>query len=405
MDTNRIDHLFSRYFDAGCSEEERREFLQLVAQGEDDETLRELLERKLQLYAPDRQLDQLSADALFANIMQQADANAPEPAKIVHMNKRSAPYKWLVGTAVAILFIGMQVWLWYRPSTPAIDYSQSDVFISKESPKVAPGGNVATLTLDDGRVITLDANGNGLIASQGTTKIVKQDNGELSYEADKNASVAQLQFNTLSTPNGGQFKINLPDGSKVWLNAASSITYPTVFAGKTRKVTIKGEAYFEVQKNTAQPFIVQSNNMEVEVLGTHFNMNSYDDEPITRTTLVEGSVRVKTLPDQQHRETLKPGQQAQLEQSTNTLKVRDADIESVTAWKNGYFNFDGAPVKEVMRQISRWYNVDIQMEGTMARHFRGSVLRSASLDEVMHMLSLTGEFNYKIEGRTVIIKP
>ena len=401
MDTNRIDFLFRKYFDASSTEEERREFLELVAQGSQDEDLQQLLEEKLQEYAPDKQLDQLSADTLFNTIMQKSDHR--EPARVVKLNRRSPPYKWLVGIAVAIAMVSLNIWYWDKENYS--DNPPPQQAALKDTAHPVPGSNKAMLILADGSILALDSTGDGAIAIQGNTKVLKQGKGELSYEAGAHTQSGEIQYNTLSTPYGGQYRIKLPDGSRVWLNAASSIRYPTAFMGKTRTVTIKGEAYFEVQKNTAQPFVVQTEKMEVEVLGTHFNVNSYEDEPVTRATLVEGSVRVKTAGASKDGATLKPGEQAQWKQEDEKLNIRTVDVESVTAWKNGYFHFDGTPAQEVMRQVSRWYDVQIEINGKVGKHFRGMIPRNASLDEVIHMLSLTGEFKYKIEGRTVRVLP
>lgn len=404
METNRIDQLFKRFFDANCTEEERREFLDLVARGSGDEALKQLLEDKLQEYAPDKKLDQLSADALFNTIMQKAESR--KPARIVKMNRRSPPYKWLVGVAVAIVIVSLNIWFWDKAPESGPDLANNtDSLPSKVLPAPVPGSNKAMLMLADGTVVALDSTGDGTIATQGNTKVLKQGAGELSYEANSVIQHSEVQYNTLSTPYGGQYRIKLPDGSRVWLNAASSIRYPTAFTGKTRTVTIKGEAYFEIQKNTSRPFVVQTNTMEVEVLGTHFNVNSYEDEPLGRTTLVEGSVKVSTVNASQNTATLKPGEQAQVKPEGRGLTIREVDLESVTAWKNGYFHFDGTPVQEVMRQVSRWYDVNIEINGKVTKHFRGMIPRNASLDEVIQMLSLTGEFKYKIEGRTVRILP
>ncbi|WP_127129746.1 FecR family protein [Pseudoflavitalea rhizosphaerae] len=401
MDTNRIDWLFRKYFDAGCTEEERREFLELVAQGRQDQTLHQLLEEKLQEYAPDRKLDQLSADALFSNIMQKAAHGGP--ARVVKLNRRPPSYKWLVGIAVSLAVVSLNIWFWDKENYVVNGPQQAEVF--KDTVHPVPGTNKAMLVLADGSIVALDSAGDGTIATQGHTKVLKQGAGELSYEAGAQSQTGEVQYNTLSTPYGGQYRIKLPDGSRVWLNAASSIRYPTAFTGKTRTVSVTGEAYFEVEKNTARPFVVQTGKMGVEVLGTHFNVNSYDDEPVTRTTLVEGSVRVSTAGAARDIAVLKPGEQAQWIQEDAKMNIRKVDVESVTAWKNGYFHFDGTPGAEVMRQVSRWYDVNIDINGKVGRHFRGMIPRNASLDEVLHMLSLTGEFKYKTDGRTVRILP
>lgn len=401
MDTNRIDWLFRKYFDASCTDEERREFLELVAQGRQDQTLHQLLEEKLQEYAPDKKLDQLSADALFSNIMQKTEQRGP--ARVVKLNRRPSSYKWLVGIAVSIAVAGLNIWFWDKENYAVKGPQQAEVI--KDTVHPVPGTNKAMLVLADGSIVALDSASDGTIATQGHTRVLKQGAGELSYEAGAQMPGGEVQYNKLSTPYGGQYRIKLPDGSRVWLNAASSIRYPTAFTGKTRTVSVTGEVYFEVEKNTARPFVVQTGKMGVEVLGTHFNVNCYDDEPVTRTTLVEGSVRVSTAGAAQEIAVLKPGEQAQWKQEDHKMNIRKVDVESVTAWKNGYFHFDGTPGTEVMRQVSRWYDVNIDINGKVGRHFRGMIPRNASLDEVLHMLSLTGEFKYKTEGRTVRILP
>ncbi|HJU45510.1 MAG TPA: FecR domain-containing protein [Chitinophagaceae bacterium] len=230
---------------------------------------------------------------------------------------------------------------------------------------VAPGGNKATLTLADGRTIVLDSTQNGTIATQGGSSIIKLSNGQIRYDL-KGLSQGSVSWNTLSTPRGGTYQITLPDGSKVWLNAESSITYPVAFTGNERRVElVDGEAYFEVAKDSKRPFIVSvDDNMEVEVLGTHFNVNAYEDEEVIKTTLVEGKVKVNKSNKSNESLLLIPGQQAKVNIENETITViNDVDTEEAIAWKEGLFYFEDDDIKTVMRQLARWYDVEVEYEG------------------------------------------
>lgn len=306
--------------------------------------------------------------------------------KVIH-------WRWAAAASV-LLLAGIALW-WARPAhTPATAHVQTP-------PDVAPGGNKAILTLSDGSQITLDSAGNGLLAQQGGSKITKKANGELVYD-DAGTKDGKILYNTMSTPLGGQYSLILPDGSKVWLNAGSSITYPTAFTGTERKVNVTGEAFFEVARNAAMPFRVTANNTTVDVLGTHFNINAYADEATIKTTLVEGAVRVSA----HHRQLiLKPGQQAKVGQSD--VQVTDqVDLSAITAWKEGYFSFTNADLPTVMRELARWYNLEVSYEGKIPdRVFNGEIGRSLTLSQVLKGLSKT-RIKYRIEdGRRIVIQP
>lgn len=266
---------------------------------------------------------------------------------------------------------------------------------------VSPGGNKAILTLADGSQIPLDSANNGAIAHQGNVQVIKLNNGQLSYKTDNtnNTTSDQTHYNSLMTPRGGQFMIILPDGSKVWLNAATALRYPTAFRGNTREVQLTGEAYFEIAPNAQMPFIVKVNNMEVKVLGTHFNIMSYPDENNVQTTLLEGAVQV------QHDTTalrLHPGQQAYLHGNNMTVKEH-VDVDEIVAWKNGYFHFNHESLPGVMRQISRWYDVEVIYETNIPeREFGGKIERNSSLNDVLKILELSN-VHYKIKDRKIII--
>ncbi len=283
----------------------------------------------------------------------------------------------------------------------------TEVAIAKSTKtEILPGGNKATLRLANGQIITLDSAANGSLATQGNAKIVKLSNGQVVYTVEGKVAT-EVMYNTMSTPNGGQFKLKLPDGTDVWLNAASSITYPTAFVGKNRIVTVTGEVYFEVAKDKSKPFHVKVNDMDVEVLGTHFNINSYPDESNIKTTLLEGSVKVSMGKSSKM---LSPGQQAVAVPSDQTVGNKgsieiknNVDIEQAIAWKNGLFNFSKVSLPEVMRQIARWYDVEIEYRGQIKpKKFGGEIQRDLSLPEVLEGLRETG-IHYRIEGRKLIV--
>ncbi|MBS1919474.1 MAG: FecR domain-containing protein [Bacteroidetes bacterium] len=271
---------------------------------------------------------------------------------------------------------------------------------------IPPGGNKAVLTLGDNRTIILDNAHDGTLAQQGNTKVLKLKDGQLAYNASGNSK--DVLYNTISTPRGGQYQMTLSDGSKVWLNAASSIRFPVAFTGNERKVEITGEAYFEVSKNPAKPFKVEVNGkQEVEVLGTHFNINSYADEATINTTLLEGKVKVTPLNNLQpvtgNQQFLSPGQQAQLTSNGQISLNKNPDIEQVMAWKNGIFNFENADLNMVLRQLSRWYDVNVIFKGTIPqRIFEGEMQRSLNLSQVLRILE-KNNVHFRIEGKNLVV--
>ncbi|MBN8786912.1 MAG: FecR domain-containing protein, partial [Terrimonas sp.] len=253
-----------------------------------------------------------------------------------------------------------------KPETPVI------VNNGRLGNDVQPGGNKATLTLGNGTVIVLDSMKNGLLADQEAATILKVADGQLAYDAVDNTT-GVMQYNILTTPNGGQYKINLPDGSRVFLNASSSIRFPVSFRGNVRKVEITGEAWFEVAKNASMPFIVVvDKKTEIEVLGTQFNVNAYANENAVVTTLVEGSIKIMQGSAEKK---LQPGQQAVVDKEGDIRLVSDVDTESATAWVNGMFVFDNTPVESIMRQVERWYNVTTIYKGQIEPGFTARISR------------------------------
>ena len=266
---------------------------------------------------------------------------------------------------------------------------------------VAPGGNKAFLTLADGRKISLTDAANGDIAEQAGLTISKTADGQLVYTATGNGKEGAGLFNTIETPNGGKYQINLPDGTRVWLNAASSLRYPAKFSGNTRLVELTGEGYFEVAKNREMPFVVKTANQQVQVLGTHFNINSYKDEDEVKTTLVEGSVRVSPATEGKNI-VLKPGEQSQF--NGKGMNVKMVDVETVLAWKQGDFIFDGDDLKSIMRKVARWYDVEVIYKGEFDNmKFGGLISRSKNISSVLGIMEETGSVRFVIEGKRVTV--
>ncbi|MCF8453797.1 MAG: FecR domain-containing protein [Pedobacter sp.] len=277
---------------------------------------------------------------------------------------------------------------------------------------IAPGYNKAILTLADGSKISLDDAANGLLASQGNIAITKTENGQIVYE---NNNIDRTKFmanrsvtNTIQTPKGGKYQVRLPDGSKVWLNSASTLSYPTTFAGNERKVQLKGEAYFEISPNKNIPFRVQSGNQIVEVLGTHFNINSYDDEDYVKTTLLEGSVKVilNSKPNVvSNTRLLKPGEQSLTKSSRSDIRIENADTEKAVAWKNGYFKFRNTPIREIMREIERWYDVELVYEGKIPTdEFTGFISNDVKISAVLKIMEESGGVKFTVKGKKLKVK-
>jgi ferric-dicitrate binding protein FerR (iron transport regulator) len=313
-------------------------------------------------------------------------------------SKRIISLKWASIAACFLLMLAGLVHFHLKTVTPKKSGLAFKKLLKNDA---APGGDKALLTLSDGRQIVLNDAKNGVITSQGHTKINKEKNNQLVYDASPSQVNSPVVYNTISTPKGGQFQIVLSDGSKVWLNAASSIKFPTVFSKSARLVTISGEVYFEVAKNAHQPFKVVAGKQTVEVLGTHFNINAYDDERSIKTTLVEGSVKVSAGAETS---ILKPAQQSAISRNgSDAIQIKAVDTENVLAWTTGNFEFEKAEVSDIMRQAARWYDITVKYEGAVSpRRFTGSISRNVNLSELLKMLKYTG-VNFKIEGKTLIV--
>ncbi|MDN5287775.1 MAG: anti-FecI sigma factor, FecR [Mucilaginibacter sp.] len=266
---------------------------------------------------------------------------------------------------------------------------------------INPGGNKATLTLSNGSQISLNDTQNGKLAQQGNTSIIKTADGQIVYNDKGKNAEGKITFNTTATPRGGQYHVVLSDGTNIWLNASSSVTYPTTFTGNNRTVEITGEAYFEVVHNAAKPFRVKSNGQVVEVLGTHFNINCYADEPVSKTTLLQGRIKIAA---KNHSQLIKPGEQAIV--SKNGVTVAQADVDQAVGWKNGDFNINDEDLQTVMRQVARWYDVEVIYNNKKNyEKFVGTISRTKKLSEILKALEMNQNVHFKTEGRRIEVMP
>ncbi|MDR6784418.1 transmembrane sensor [Pedobacter africanus] len=332
-----------------------------------------------------------------------------------NLELKNRPYRYLA--IAATILIALSAGLFFIQGK--LSDNSIAAQLAKSGQDFVPGGNKATLTLADGSRISLTDAANGNLAKQAGITVTKTQDGQLVYNVDAASDgrphlKGLTLMNTISTPRGGQYQITLPDGSKVWLNAESSLKYPIDFNAGVRKVELTGEAYFEIakinspsessgRKTERVPFIVVTDKQEVEVLGTHFNISSYSDEAVTKTTLLEGSVNVLQKSSGNSR-LLKPGQQSKVSASQATPIVASPDLESEMAWKNGLFIFREEPIETIIKDLSRWYDVDISFEGKPVNvSFVGIVSRSKNISSVLKILEETGDLHFKVEGRKILI--
>ena len=394
-----ITELFHRYLDNSCTTAEVKKLLTYFEVKDNESLLKPLITAALE------NSHQESNDALqpvlnkaFQAIQEQiAPRKAGAFIRLFSTGSRRLRY-----AAVAALLIGIGIsgWLLYK-------YNRGGAlpaFVAEKAASPEPGGNKALLKLADGRVIVLDSMADGSLGVSGTAQIIKKE-GQIVFSAGAepaNILLAATQINTVSTPRGGQYQVILPDGSKVWLNAATSLEFPTDFAGDERTVKVDGEAYFEIAGDASRPFYVTTRNMQVLVLGTHFNVNAYGNEPGTKTTLVEGRVKIIS---EAHSRLLQPGQQSVILNSEPgaAIVVQRVNTDEVIAWKNGLFVFNNADIMTIMRQVARWYDVTIKWEGAPPSDvFTGEVSRNSKITEVLKILELNN-IHTKIEGKTITL--
>lgn len=386
MSENRLSYLYYRHIDGTITTAEKEEFNSLLAHPDNEAALKTLMEESWATFPASKPI----FNAEESNRIWQAVL--PQRATPRIPATRTVRYWW---AAAAAVLISASTWFLINKSirTPATQTQANAIIL--------PGSNKATLTLGDGRTITLDSTTQSLSDVNGV-KIFNFSGGTLSYQdqASGNNSSA-ISYNTLSTPRGGQYQLVLPDGSKVWLNAASSIRFPSAFNERERKVTVTGEAYFEVAANSQSPFFVDTRAVVLQVLGTSFNINTYENEEAEKLALASGSVRITSKKDTKHTVLLTPGMQAVA--SDQQLATQPADIAKIISWKNGVFTLDNASLPEVMRQLERWYDIQVVFEGPVPGvKIGGKIDRGVTLNEMLESLTEM-EIKYRMQNRTLTI--
>ncbi|MCC6761720.1 MAG: DUF4974 domain-containing protein [Chitinophagaceae bacterium] len=393
MTTNeqRLEVLFDKYIQQSISATEEQELMALLADASLAAKREALIEKVYDNSTADFSLTPEQSDSIFTAIIQPSLPQTRQAPIVKFQWKR-----WAVAASIlaAIAFGG------YFILSKNIAHQQDESTAGTRSDVKAPATNKAMITLSNGQSIYLDSVANGQLLQQNGIEIVKLADGKIVYKG----TTTEVLYNTLTNPRGSKvIDMALADGSHVWLNAGSSISFPLAFVGKERKVSITGEAYFEVAKNAAAPFIVDINGKcHVEVLGTHFNVNAYTDESAIKTTLLEGSVRV-TASASKISKLIEPGQQAQLHANDHFTIQKNAPIDEVMAWKNGYLNFNNADLPTVMRKLERWYNIQVMYEGEVPRRsFGGEIQNSLTLSQVLHILE-KNNVRFKVDGNKLIV--
>ncbi|MBC9930558.1 FecR family protein [Chitinophaga qingshengii] len=400
---DRLVVLFHKYVNDSCSAEELAELYELFSLTGNETAAKELVAQIVEdVYQHPAQINTFLDNTAAEKIVNDILSGTPYAAINTRPTLLNSWKRWAAAATVAALLGLAGYYAYHSDNRPSPKVPASGLHI-------AGGSNKATLTLHNGQTIALDSAQNGLLAIQGTGRVIKTQTGEIIYSAADKSD--EILYNNISTPRGGQYFLQLSDGSKVWLNAASSIRFPVVFPNGERKVYVTGEAYFEIQhQDQPIPFIVEADNKSadnngcrVEVLGTRFNINAYSNEPFMSTTLLEGKVKVHANSTRQSR-VLLPNQQLNITRKGEMNLTRPANIDAVIAWKNGYTQFASVSLSAVMRQIERWYDVNVQFEDHAADiTFTGKLKRNENLSEFLKILDLNN-IKYEINNSTIIIK-
>lgn len=398
MGTARINYLLKAYLNDTLSFAEREELLFLL-QSDSKET--ELVENMQELIDELTQSGQLPVDIPSKKLWHALSQDARLQSDKIYSIARQKKWKW-VSIAAAILVL-MGSFFYHQSQAPLKGSKDSSVTTRQQkSPKadvITPGKQAATLTLPDGQIIAMDDLINGEHV-KGKNFEVSMENGQIRYGVLHGQPIGMTT--TLRTPRGGEYQLNLPDGTKVWLNASSSITYPINFANDRREVQIEGEAYFHVKKDLKRPFTVQAEKTSITVLGTQFNVSAYPEQKHIKTTLVEGSVQLQrgNLVCKLH-----PGEEANSTKGDlEQIKIHTVDVEEAIAWKNGYFYFHNENVKEAMEKIARWYNVEVVFQGNVSKKgLDGTISRLENLNQLLQALEMTGTAHFTLQERRIIV--
>lgn len=387
MNPSSLEELFKRYYEKSATADEKAKLFQLIEESSDQQLLELIQLHGKQLDRPEPVISNDKSQAMLKNILRDKDSVSPV-----------RKMKW-VWAAAAVFLVAVSLGYFFMWGTA----KNQNVSVSKPTPGnlIQPGGNKAILTLANGKQIILDNADNGDLTSEANVKVIKLSDGQISYQTTGNTN--EIAYNTIITPNGGQYQLILSDGSKVWLNAASRLRFPASFVGKERAVELSGEGYFEIAPDRKRPFRVMVNDTKVEVLGTHFNINAYTDEPSMTTTLLEGKIKLNSGSSVH---LLKPGQQALVLSPGNIQVVDNADLEEAIAWKNGKFIFNGNSIQSIMRQLSRWYDVKVEYSNNLPNdEYVGAIQRSDNISAMLHILEKTKTIDFKITGKQVTVLP
>ena len=387
----RLDELFKRYYNKTANDSEREELMGLIRSASTEDLSRVIMAAGMELNIAEFTMDETQAEIMLQRILDRTEAPVKKMNRIGVGWFRIAAAASLIGL---LFFTGYL--LFVRTGTGSED--QTSKIVTKDDVK-APASNSATITLANGQTVYLGDAANKMLIQQKGIDVVKLADGQIVYKG----TTTDLVYNTLNNPRGSKvIEMTLADGSRVWLNAGSSVTFPISFIGNERKVSITGEAYFEVTHDKARPFYVSSGDVQVKVLGTHFNVNAYDDEDALKVTLLEGSVRVS---NNNNAVTIKPGQQASSIHHSSFIIHNSPDLDAVMAWKNGLFAFSHDNIQTVMRQLAKWYDLEVKFEGNITTDkFGGDISRDLPLTEVLEFLKAS-QVNFEVQGRTVIVKP
>ena len=404
MQPDQIRSFFDRFTNGSYTQEEHQAFINWLQTAPLDEV--EVVAEEYKQIAENRPSGTLLNQDLIAKVeaaLDQWDREAREVQEAKSPTWVIPMWRKLAAAAVVIGLIGLGVWFFVKDRTnekqPIVETKASDI--------AAPVIKKAVITLADGRSVSIDSIASGMLAVQHDVKVVKNERGEIVYDPSSAQIQQEIAYNTLYNPKGSDVvSLTLADGTKVWLNSESSLQYPVAFAGNERSVRITGEAYFEVSKSitaagTKRSFLVEANGVTTRVLGTHFNVNAYKDEPEIKVTLLEGSVKVKSEASEV---TLNPGQQA-ISSSHSPLTIHHSpDIDQVMAWMNGKFDFgEGTDLKQIMRQVARWYDLEVEYKGSISEEFGGTMPRQVTAASLLEKFEMTGRVKFKIEGRKVIV--
>lgn len=390
----RLTYLFRIYLNDTCSDDERAELMELAKNIGNQAALNDLAGQYLEQVVSFERMDQERADEIFQSIIQEGKRRQP-PVK----SKTIRLWPWVAAASVIIIAGALVLAGIFTNNASSDKTAQNSISNDIKAPEI----NRATITLADQRTVYLDSAADGQLALQGNIKLVKLADGQIAYQTAAGKVIDKIEYNTVSNPRGSKvIALVLSDGSHVWLNSGSSITFPIAFIGNDRRIAVEGEAYFEVAPNALKPFIVSKGETSVEVLGTHFNLNAYSDEQDIKVTLLEGSVKVSLRQAQGDKtKIIKPGQQASIHQD---IKVREVDVEEVMSWKEGIFLLDHTDLPALMRQISRWYNVDVVYEGKISgMRFGGGVSKDQPLSKILETLERYG-LRFELDGKTLKVK-